>query len=253
MEVDIALLRNVRREFRVLEKKAKNSPTPDDIHDIAGALSHLLIDGGQGLLKRGWDELKPVVSGVPKEPVISVINLGGILDLKLPHGLNGKTIALANDVTMGNGVRIMASISAPTLISDEDLKEQAELLERGWHTLSRYKESVCMILGPAYISRATILKYVANNLGARHYDTKRRTQQPMTVQDQIHLILDRSFDFYGDNPQPHNLQVYYGESGNALHAAILSMCQGLEESPDIQWFISTLDRSIQSPPNLGFK
>lgn len=250
MNVDRALLWNVRREFKVLEKKAKNSPTPDDILDIAGALRHLLTEGGQGLLKQSWDELKPVVSGMPKEPAISVIDLAGILDLKLPHVLNGETIALANDVTMGNGVRVTASISAPIVPSDEDLKKQAELLKRGWHTLSRYKSSICMILGPAYISRETIVKYVANKLGAIHYDTDRPTRK---VQDQINLILDRSFDFYGDNPQPHNLQAYYGENGNALHAAILSICQDFEESAHIQWFISALDEILQPPPNLGFK
>ncbi len=253
MHVDVALLRNVRREFKVLQQKVKSSPTPDDIHDIAGALRHLLIDGGKGLLKRGWDELKPVVSDMPREPEISVIDLGGLLDLKLPHIQSGKAIALANDVTMANGVRIMAGVSYPGTIPDRDLEKQTDALERGCHKLSRYKESVCMILGPSYVCRETIIKYVTNKLGSRHYDTKRQTQQPMTIQDQIHLLLDNSFDFYGDNPKPTNLQVTYGENGNALHAAILSMCQDFEESPDIQWFISTIDKALQPPPNLGFK
>ncbi len=80
----MALLRNVQREFKVLEKKAKSSPAPDDILDIAGALRHLLIDDGRGLLKRGWDALKPITTGdMPREPIIGVIDLVGTVVLLL--------------------------------------------------------------------------------------------------------------------------------------------------------------------------
>lgn len=175
VKVDTALLRNVRREFKLLEKKAKSSPTPDDILDIAGALRHLLIDGGQGLFKRGWDALKPIMTGdMPKEPVIGAIDLWRLDEF--PHIRNGSSIALANDVTMANGVRILASISTNGLVPDEDLKRQCDMLERVGLKLSWYKTSACMILGPYVICRETIIKYVANKLGARHYDTKRQTQ-----------------------------------------------------------------------------
>jgi hypothetical protein len=249
MDVDTALIRNARREFKVLEKKAKDSPTPDDILDIAGALRHLLIDD---LLQRGWNQLKTVVTGMPKEPVVNVIDLGGILDLELPHIKSGKTVALANDVTMANGVRVMASVSYPGIISDGDLKKQAERLKRIWYKLSWYEASVCMILGPWQISRGTIIKYVANKLGARHYDTNRQPENSK-IREQIYPVLDEYFDFYGDKPGPYNLPVVYGENGNALHAAILSMCQDLEESPDVQQFIAIVDKSLKPPQNLGFK
>jgi hypothetical protein len=260
MDVDTALLRNVRREFKVLEKKAKDSPTPDDILEMAGALRHLLIDEGKGLFQRGWDELKTVVSGMPEQPIISVIDLGGILDLELPHIKSGKTVALANDVTMANGVRVMAGVSYPGIISDGDLKKQGERLKRIWYKLSWYRDSVCMLLGPWQISRGTVIKYVANKLGGRHYDTNRqpenskiREQKKSKIREQIYLVLDEYFDFYGDKPGPYNLPVVYGENGNALHAAILSMCQDLEESPDVQQFIAIVDKSLEPSQNLGFK
>ncbi len=249
--VDTALLRNVQREFKTLEK-AKQSPSTYDVLDIAGALRHLLIDDGPGLFKRAWDEIKPYVEGqMPKQPTISAVVLDRLFHL--PHIRDGKSIVIAADATVENGVRSPFFLLHSGIIPDDELKEQTDLSDKVNMRLDVYKRTHCMIINNWAVRRETVVKYVANKLGGRHYDKRRRTKPGVLTEDDVYTILDQVFDFFGDNPSPNNLQVYYGPGGNALHAVVLGICTDLEESPDVQWFLETLNYFLDVSPPLGFK
>ncbi len=246
--MDKALLRNVRREVKEIEKKIEGSPDPDTILDLSRSLRHLLIDQGNGLLKKTWNEVK-VRFDLPQELMIRARNLNRVLDL--PHFQDGRgTYADASDVSGANGTRALGGFVTQGVVSDEDLRKQAYAAEPIDFKISKYRSSACLILGSQPISRENVIKYVANKLGANHYDKTRNDQKKET---EAYLLLDRCFDFYGDNPQSHNLAVTFGENGNALHAAILGICRNLLNSPDVQKLVVIIDANIQAPPNLGFK
>lgn len=251
MQLDKSLLRNVQREFQTLEK-SKRSPTAYDILDIAGALRHLLIDDGPGLFKRAWDELKPHVEGeMPRQPFINAFVLDTLFDL--PHIQEGTSIVITADATMENGVRIPYHSFYPGNLSEEALKQQSDLMDKMRMKLDVYKRTTCMILGQYIVKRETAIKYVANKLGGRHYDKKRKLKPNVVDENHIFRVLDEAFDFFGDNPQPNNLQFYYGANGNALQAVILGLCADLEDSPDVMWFLDTLNHFLDKSPPLGFK
>ncbi len=249
--MDKALLRNVRREVRNIEEKVDGSLDPDSILDLSRSLRHLLIDKGNGLLKKAWDDVK-VVFALPKEPMIKARNLNKVLEL--PHFQDGKAaFAFAGDITGANGGRLLGGYSVQGVVSDDDLKKQAFGSEPIDFKISKYRDSACLVFGPRTISRENVIKYTVNKLGAVHYDTTRDSREKNRAETEAFLLLDRSFDFYGDNPQPHNLAVSFGENGNALHVAIVGVCRDLLNSPDVQKLVAIIDANIQAPPNLGFK
>lgn len=246
--MDKALLRNVRREVKNIEKGIDSSPDPDAILNLGNSLRNLLING---LLVQGWKEIK-AFSNLPQEPMIKARNLNKVLELS--HFQDGRgSYAFAGDVAGASGGRVLGGFATQGAVAIEDLKKQAFAAQPIDFKVSKYRDSACLILRSRVISRQNVIKYVANKLGSSHYDRTRNLEGKKRAEVEAYLILDSSFDFYGDNPQPYNLAVNFGENGNALHAAVLGMCRDLLNSPDVQKLIAIIDANIQAPPNLGFK
>ncbi len=246
--MDKTLLRNVRREIKNIEKGIGSSPDPDAILNLGNSLRNLLING---LLTQGWNEIK-TLSNLPKEPMIKARNLNKVLELA--HFQDGRgSFAFAGDVTVANGGRVLGAFATQGAVTTEDLKKQAFAAEPIDFKVPKYRTSACLILRSHVISRENVIKYLANKLGASHYDRTRKLEGKKRAEVEAYLILDSGFDFYGDNPQPHNLAVNFGENGNALHAAILGIRRDLLNSPDIQNLMTIIDANVRPPPNLGFE
>jgi hypothetical protein len=248
--VDTALLRNVRRELKEIKAKSENSPDPDAILDLGRSLRHLLIDKGNGLLKKAWDDIK-VPLDLPKEPMIRALNLNKIAASHTEDGKGAYTIA--SNVTMSNGVQPLGIFSVQRALTNDELKKLSFDFDLVDFKISKYRDSTCLVLGPRSVSRENVIKYVANKLGGVHYDKTRDYKEKNRAETEAFLLLDASFDFYSDDPQPSNLAVSFGANGNALHAAILGMCRDLLNSPDVQKLEATIDANVKPQPYLGFK
>lgn len=207
------LVKYVTEDLEWIRATLATEPPESILRQISGTLRRLLVDGG-GLLQRARK-----LQGQQGEPELLGADLHvalGVLDIPL----DGVMLAIAGPYKLARHGSKELSV---WIVTDRPFKRPAKVKELTHLPLSQYLAAPGLRLrhpddaAGRFISRISLLKYIANKLGGVHYDPSRDQKG-----DEEFEYLDRSILFSTDvdGHPPH-------------YVVLLSITQALVRTPEV--------------------
>lgn len=205
------LIQIVAEDIRYLQQEWHDLIPNHALRRGSTVLRRFLVDGD---LQRAWK-----ASGFTGQPEIIAASLDGIL--KIP--VNKIIFAGAQGATYKEASIMGALLIKKDLLTQQEsnyLENQMGFPQKNMGLLTFIK-SPCIITKNTQIDRRILIKYVSNQLGGSHYDTKRNRKKKTK---NYYQILDQAANYF-----------QYDDK-DAIYFELLSIGQAIAKSSDLDDF-----------------
>ena len=212
---DYEVIRVVAEDLTFLRVEWDHEINDGSLRRSSPVLRRLVVEGDFG---RAWRAL-----GLSKEPLVQTPCLDRFLG---PGSRSDVVVAHAGGAQYGGGA-VRGVVQRSRALSSEEVKanyERAKDHQLRAFSLSRFRESLGMIVGGEEILRREIILYVCNKCGGSHFDPTRDDSKS----------LERKFKLLDEHQRA--LEIL---GKNAVYFELLSIGQAVANSTDAGFFLES--------------